>query len=227
MRTMASGRRKQRMNPSPSAERPVSEMALRVYNGSPGSVIFVAPNTGDYRFYVWSGGGGFAVYDYRPDYTFHILSGGSGALSRYDRKMVKGEAATIVAGAPGQASTVTFADGHVVRCTSGGGAFAYDAFQSGGGVGGVATGGDINIDGTEGGGRIGQGPGGGTDGGAAGANVNIGGSVYYGGAGAPGLDGLRGGTGGSAQSSAATVPGGGGAYNNPPAAGQIVVVQRS
>lgn len=226
MRTMRDGRRRQRMNPSPAVEQVAGDLAVRVYFGNT-TTVFTAPSTGVYRFHVWGGGGNFAAFDYGAGFNYAIPSGGSGSLSVYDRKMVKGETANVVSGQYA-ASTVTFADGHVVTAGRGGNAFSDGPGQARGGLGGVATGGDLNIDGTPGGGYTGGGgAGGGTNGGSAGANAFFSGNDYFGGPGAPGLDILRGGNGGSASGVGATNPGGGAAYNQPPGVGQIIVVQRS
>lgn len=151
-----------------------------------GAHIFEAPATGRYMFTLWGGGavgGG--------------TGGGSGAFAQKTRRLRRGETVSIVVGASAGASTATFIDGSVVTAGAGTGT-----------GGGLATGGDLNLNGSSGGtsGNAGDG-GGGTAGGAGGANQGADG----GGAGAPGQGLYKGGRGGSQASAPASAPGGGGA----------------
>ena len=163
---------------------------------TPGSYTFTPTVSGWWKFVLWGGGA-------RPTTGY---GGGSGAYCEITKFITTGQTAALVAGrgaasgGAAQNSTVTFLDGTVVTA----GAAVNE-------IGGTATGGDVNLNGSTGGvdGASGQngGDGLGTGGGAGGLfTPNSGG-----GAGAPANLPFRGGVGGSAGSShyGGGTPGGG------------------
>ena len=167
----------------------------------PGSYTFTPTVSGRWKF-VLCGGGGYVS----PD------GGGSGAYAEITKFLTTGQTVALVTGrgantdAAGTDSTATFPDGTVVT-----------AGAASGNTGGVATGGDVNLDGSDGGLDIDSSAGGnglGTGGGAGGPGTGV--NIYGGGAGAPANLPFRGGAGGSGQNVATgRSPGGGcasGAY---------------
>lgn len=146
---------------------------------------FTPPVAGYWKFVAWGCGG---------DGTSGTSAGSSGAYIEVTRFLTPATPVTIAVNGS-NATVITFADGSVV--TAGGGAQA---------VAGVATGGDVNLNGTSGvlTGSLAGNPGQGT-GGGAGAPAASG----SGGAGAPGNLPYRGGQGGSTARTA-TVGGGAG-----------------
>lgn len=139
-----------------------------------GAFTFTVSRTGYYKFVLWGAGGNGHTA---------AAGGGSGAYCEYTRALSAGQAVIIVAPVVGTAAatTITFADGKVV--SAGNGASATVNVP---GSGGVASGGDVNINGSSGGssnGTTGQpgSEGGGTAGGTGGDPFGAGG----GGAGAP------------------------------------------
>lgn len=156
----------------------------------PGSYTFTAPRSGDWKFVLWGAGGQGSATP---------AGGGSGAYVEVTRKLVAGQSVALVVGGPNDANntSATFPGGVVVTAARG-------ADASSGGAGGVATGGDVRLNGSAGGtgggsGGAGSGTGGGASGGA------------NGGGGAPGVVPFRGGFGGSAVNTVVGSPGGGGA----------------
>ena len=164
---------------------------------TPGSYTFTPTVSGWWKFVLWGGGA-------RPTTGY---GGGSGAYCEITKFITTGQTAALVAGrgagsgGAAQNSTVTFLDGTVVTA----GAAVNE-------IGGTATGGDVNLNGSTGGV---DGPGGasganglGTGGGAGGAyEPNVGG-----GAGAPANLPFLGGVGGYAgggQHYGGGTPGGG------------------
>lgn len=147
-----------------------------VYNYPAGSYTFTVPKNGWYRFYALGGGGGAAIAS---------SSAGSGALVVGDRALVKGQTVALVIGVgggsntDGNATTVTFPDGGVMMAGAGiSGATT--------GAGGAASS-TNNLD-TLYNGSAKAVAGGGTNGGTSGAGN---------GGGSPGVDGFRGGNGGT------------------------------
>jgi hypothetical protein len=154
-----------------------------------GSWTFTTPASGAYKFILWGGG---AV---GQNVSF---AGASGAYSEYTRNLGYGETVALVVGAAGAASTATFRDTKVVTA---GGAAAM--------VAGVASGGDVNLDGSAGVVHSGvAGANGSGTGGGAGGTTN---GTIAGGAGAPAVLPHRGGAGQSASASTTQTPGAGGA----------------
>lgn len=152
---------------------------------TPGSYTFTPTVSGWWKFVLWGGGA-------RPTTGY---GGGSGAYCEITKFITTGQTAALVAGrgaasgGAAQNSTVTFLDGTVVTA----GAAVNE-------IGGTATGGDVNLNGSnggiDGGGGGNGGNGLGTGGGAGGVfDSNVGG-----GAGAPANLPFRGGVGGSAGS---------------------------
>lgn len=154
-----------------------------------GTPTWICPKSGWYRFVQWGAGG----------VTGGTVSGGSGAHTQTVAHINKGQTVAIVVPAGGSDCTVTLPNGRVI--TAGTAAAA---------TGGVASGGDININGSNGtAGGGGNGVAGGGDNGGPGGLGN--GTTNSGGAGAPGSGGYRGGEGGSATGGAgAGTPGAGG-----------------
>jgi len=157
-----------------------------------GSHDFMAPVAGTWKFVMWGPGGD-------PVNNGSNLSGGaSGGYVEYKKFLDKNQIVKLVVGRDTN-TTAVFPDGKLL---SAGAASAN--------IGGVATGGDVNLNGTSTpaigtglSGPAGQGSGAGLGG--------TGSSAADGGAGAPALLPYRGGTGGSISSALATAPGGGGA----------------
>lgn len=127
------------------------------------SYTFTAPDQGVYKFVLWGSG------------TFGNTAGGSGAYCEYSRQMAKGQTVALVVptSSGGLPTTATFPDGKVVSAGFGGV-----------GVAGIASGGDVNLNGSLAG-VAGLGSGGGTSGVGAGG-------------GAPGVLPFRGGSGSTA-----------------------------
>ena len=186
---------------------------------SAGSYTFVAPVSGVFKFIACGSGSGGNGFD---------RGGSSGAYVEKTRRLAVGEAVGIVvakavnlgANSAGNDTIFVFSDGLVV--VAGGGAAI-----SGTGLGGVASNGDVNINGsasspsfTSGnpGSGLGGGPGGGTDG-----------STISGGSGAPGVAPFFGGAGGGVGLLIPGVGGGGagiaGGVQGSSAPGSAVVVQ--
>jgi hypothetical protein len=171
----------------------------------PGSYTWIAPKTGYYRFAQWGsgsqGGGG--------------SSGGSGSHAQSVVLLAKGATvAILVAAIDADNTTVTLPTGRVITAASASGATA-----------GVASGGDINISGTNGIATFGAAPSGLGDNPGTGGVGN--GTSVAGGAGAPGYGGFRGGNGrGSADQPGVTMPGGGANTNNGTVAGGLVLIVR-
>lgn len=219
MRTLLSERRSQRMNAQP--QRGVAPL-VRTFPADGSPQIFVAPEAGVYRFILWGPGGVTAAVDQRGEGgALYYFGGGSGALAVVDRRMARGEQATILSAVRGVATTVTFADGRVVSAGFGG---AGSEATMAGGLGGVATGGDLNKPGLRGGGISVPPEPAGEDGGRQGVSSG----TMYGGAGAPGFDGLKGGNGADQVSTLnATTPGGGGSFWTTPGEGLVIAIRRS
>jgi hypothetical protein len=183
-----------------------------------GTYTFTAPATGYYKFVLWGGGGG--------GYNGGSGAGGSsGAYAEFTRLMTWGERATVVVGVPGPLSTpggdssVTFADGKVVTAGGGGGGGTSTTV-------GVASGGDVNINGSAPGLVGGAGnAGGGTAGGAGGSAI----ASSFAGGGAPGNTPYKGGVGGTYQTIAPGIGGGGygnsvdGSRSSPGGSGAVLV----
>lgn len=159
-----------------------------LYQYTPGIYTFTPPQAGLWKFVLWGAGGG----------CFNGTSGqaaGSGAYCETNRRLDPAQNVTIIVGAgstnSGGATTVTFPDGTVV--SAGGGVTGNST-----GVGGVASGGDVNLAGSAAG-QAGGGTGGGTS-----AGTTSGG-------GAPANLPYRGGSGGAANASGQSPGGGAGA----------------
>jgi hypothetical protein len=153
------------------------------YQYPSGSYVFRAPMAGYWKFVLWGPGG---------QGTFSS-NGGSGAYVEYTQFLGASEEVSIAVGAPAPTSntSATFANGRTVI-----------AGRGSPGVGGTATGGDVNINGSAPGVA-----GGGTGGGAPGTNG--------GGAGAPGQLPFRGGDGGATTGhQEGGSPGAGGMFNS-------------
>lgn len=168
-----------------------------------GAQTWICPKTGRYNVYAWGPGG-------RGDTgTSDSFAGGSGALAIWQRvRLLAGAVATISVpelGATTAATTVALASKPVTLTAGRGGA----GNGSSGGAGGIATGGDININGSVGRpyyvpGNAGRG----TDGGTGGTRGDPG---------APGYDGFRGGNASASVKSGAGSPGAGGKATSSPA----------
>lgn len=155
---------------------------------------WVCPRTGEYTIYAWGPGGSGHL-------TSGAGAGGSGALSIWQRaRFSAGDIVTIAIPSyiATSGDTVCSTPRKATPITAGRGGTGLEATP---GAAGVATGGDINLNGSAGkmGGTTGN-PGGGTDGGAGGED---------GAPGAPGYDGFRGGA-GREVSTSFIGPGGGG-----------------
>lgn len=122
---------------------------------SSGSHTFTVPKEGAglWRLVAWGGGGGGS-----------LEPGGGGALAIKDVHLRDGQQVPVFVAAVGQASTVTLPG---TTLTAGGGTFGSP------GLGGVATGGDVNVSGANSSG---------SNGGAAGSY-----GEYLGGGGGPGI----------------------------------------
>lgn len=171
------------------------------YQFPPGSYTFKVPKSGYWKFVLWGPG---AIGSNGDD------GGGSGAYCEITKPLASGQSVALVVGSGSKvgisnssgASTATFPDGNL---TSAG---TTVSSLGGTGVAAVASGGDVNLNGSLGGqgtggtntGAVGSGTGGGAGGVAAGAN---------GGGGAPANLPFRGGAGGSAGSTNGRSPGGG------------------
>jgi hypothetical protein len=161
-----------------------------------GDQEWVCPRSGLYTVYAWGPGG-------KGYFSASNYAGGSGALAIWQRvRLLAGDKLTISIpnrnASSGDTVVTTARKSNPLTAGRGGDATT----GSSGGVAGVASGGDININGEAG--LIYSSPGangGGTDGGL--------GSATQGSPGAPGYDGLRGGDGGLSGYPAGT-PGGGG-----------------
>ena len=197
MRTIGSGRRVQRVNPPSRGG--LSGVRYQASFNAPttaGAQTWTCPRTGEYTIYAWGPGG-------RGDTaSVNSFAGGSGALAIWQRvRLLAGAIATISIpelGATTAATTVNLASKSVTLTAGRGG----DGNGSSGGAGGIATGGDININGTAGLSYLVSGAdGGGTDGGNGGARGEPG---------APGYDGFRGGNASASNNSGAGSPGAGG-----------------
>jgi hypothetical protein len=129
------------------------ELVGSIFQYPPGSYTFVAPQSGRWKFVGWSPGGGNS-----GDSSF--VASGSGAYIEVTRVLSRGQAVTIVvsagvSGSSGSGNTsMTFPDGTIAVCTPG----------QRTGPGGVASGGDVNLNGSAAG-SPGQGTGGGQSGG--------------------------------------------------------------
>lgn len=184
-------------------------------NLSKGATAFVAPSSGRFKFHAWGGGWG----------GDGASGGASGSYLEITRNLAKGQVVAVTVGVAGSLSTspgdttLTFPNGSVATAAAG-------ASRS---TGGVATGGDVNLNGSApgtggGSGANGSGTGGGLGGTGDGASIN-------GGAGAPGvlpMSGGRGGGGGVGVQAGAS-PGGGGRSNDggggtPPGGSGLVIV---
>ena len=199
MRTILDGRREQRVNPPSRGG--LSGVRYQASFNAPttaGAQTWTCPRTGEYTIYAWGfgGRGGTNTGDY---------AGSSGALAIWQRvRFQAGDTVTITI--PERASTTGDTTVSTARksatLTAGRGG---DGGVSAGAVG-VASNGDVNINGSEG--KIAPAAGnagGGTDGGS--------GSTNTGSPGAPGYDGLRGGDAGGFYPGG--TPGAGGQRSSP------------
>jgi hypothetical protein len=188
--------------------------------GLPGTYTFRASRTGAYKFVAWGGGGagmnsqGGAAWG----------AGGSAAYGEITKTLAAGQLVTVQVGpSNGGTTQLAFPDGSIATATGGSGPTSAPA----GGLGGTATGFDVNINGSQGatnggtasaGGGTSGGVGGGTNGGA-GAPANV---PYVGAAGgAPaGFSGVAPGpgAGGCMVGTGATGP-------NPPGGCGLVLIQ--
>lgn len=165
-----------------------------------GTVSFVVPYDGDYKFYLWSGG-----------YHGDLVNGGpSGSYLEITKSLTAGQTVTGSVGRGGKKtvsptlSTLTFPDTSVV--TAGVASGYYTGNRA------VATGGNVNLNGSLGGqtpGAAGE-AGLGTGGAAAGPGD---GSLISGGGGAPANLPMRGGT-SYALGTSGQAPGGGGSSSD-------------
>lgn len=162
------------------------------YQFAPGSYTFTSPKGGRWKFVLWGPGGNSGG---------GVDGGGSGAYVEITKTVLTGQTVALVVSSAGAATTATFLDGAVASAGAGSGI-----------TGGTASGGDVNLNGSNGGASGGSNAGTagtGTGGGAAGA----GGAGLPGGAGAPANLPFRGGAGGTGAGIPAVVsgksPGGG------------------
>lgn len=164
----------------------------------PGAHSFRPTVPGFYKFVLWGPGGSEVA-------AGGLGSGGSGAYVEITKPLAAGQVVALVVSDYGAPTTATFPDGKVASAghgadCPGGGA---------GGVGGAATGGDVNLDGATGGSSVGPAQAAlGTAPGAPGSGNNAG-------AGAPANLPFRGGRGGNPYTTASITtnpqaPGGGG-----------------
>ena len=157
---------------------------------APGTTNWTVPYSGRWKFVAWSGGGTGAS---------PAEGGNSGCYAEKTKALAANTVVAIVVGGPSASTTITFPDGTVVTCPAGNGGASAPP---------TPTGGDVNLQGSQGGnnsggaGANGQGTGGGA--GKAGNGSNTGG-----GAGAPANLPFRGGD-GSSTSVYSRTPGGGG-----------------
>ena len=197
MRTIGSGRRVQRVNP-PGRDAESAPTRYQESFNAPSTVVdqtWTCPKSGFYTVYAWGPGGRGGLSGSQP-------AGGSGALAVWSRlRFGVGETVTITIPALGATTgdTVVATASKAVNLTAGRGAEG-----GSGGAGGVAAGGDLNINGTAGLSSGTGNPGGGDDGGTGGVR---------GSPGAPGTDGYRGGNGVENFQAGAGTPGAGGAYS--------------
>lgn len=204
MRTILDGRRDQRVNPPSRGG--LSGVRYQASFNAPttaGAQTWTCPRTGEYTIYAWGPGGRGETG------TTNGFAGGSGALAIWQRvRLLAGAIATISIpnlGATTAATTVDLASKSVTLTAGRGGD---GNGSSGGGAGGIATGGDININGTAGLYYLVSGKdGGGTDGGNGGTRGDPG---------APGYDGFRGGNASASATSSAGSPGAGGKATSSP-----------
>lgn len=181
----------------------------------PGSINWVAPYSGRFRFYLWGPGMG----------GNNSNGNGSGALTVTTLNIAAGQSVTGTVGkgyvinesASGNDSTLTFPNGRTTTAAA--------PLPVTPRTGGLASGGDINYNGADGGvqggaetGSTGQG----TGGGAGGT-----GSGYGGGGGAPGIAPFFGGKGGNRTGNqGGRTPGGGGQggpENSPGGDGLLII----
>jgi hypothetical protein len=125
----------------------------------PGTLSFTPPVSGYWKFVGWGGGG---------NGTSGTIAGGSGAYVEITKFLTTSSVVTIVTGTYRGDTTFTFSDGTVA--TAGGA-------PGGAGAAGIASGGDINLNGSAGVSGAGTGNAGlGTGGGPGGASGTRGGS---------------------------------------------------
>lgn len=199
MRTILDGRRDQRVNPPPRASGASVARYQDTYRAPTvaGDQTWVCPEAGLYTIYAWSAGGYGS--------TSASGGGGGGALAVAQRVRLGAGAEVVISLAvrpnsakPAPASTVVTIPGRpsTLTCTPG-------QDVGSGGAGGVASGGDVNVNG------------------AAQVSATIGGD-------AASYDGFLGGQGGrgDAPNYPAQTPGGGGggnAANNLPGPGLVII----
>lgn len=182
------------------ANRYAQTFAQAPYVFLPGSNTFTAPRSGVWKFVLWGPGASGST-------GVGADGGGAGAYCEYSRRLVVGEAVTLVVGAttrgagtPASDTTATFAGGLQVVTAGRGGVGVLAS-------GGTASGGDVNINGGSGGTAGANGAAGGGSTGGAGGTASGG---VAGGGGAPANAPFRGGRGADANALFAQVPGGGG-----------------
>lgn len=167
----------------------IRQQSTYVHAFGPGATNWRCPLTGNYKF-VFKGDGALNHFDGSTTY-----GGGSGAHAEITRFLAAGQLVVISSAAT---KTTTFDDGHVM---SAGGAGVAP-------IAGVASGGDLNLNGSLGGsgnGAAGLGPGGGTGG--------LGNGSSGGGAGGPGTLDFPGGNGGDGTTTSGSWPSAGGSGN--------------
>lgn len=180
------------MNPPRKAASPAAVSSyVRTY--SAGSYDWRCPKTGTYRFVLWGSGGG-------GDNAGPNEGGGGGAHVQKTARVRAGQLVPVVVGGPslpddsGAATTVALPSGLV---SAGGGE---KGNAGAGGAGGIATGGDVNVNGSD---SFGS-----TGGASASSGLFAGGGVSMGGV--------------------ASIPGGGGGISGPQfggGGGYLVIVR--
>ena len=201
---------------------------VRSYPARAASYTWTVPENGTYRFYAWGAGSVGASFDLRGCIgSIYSASGASGGLAVVDKTLTAGESVTLAVGlASGATTTVTFPSGTPLSAGGGGTGNATCSYEFTPAAGGVASGGDTNINGSDGkvfSSSVAGNAGGGTHGGL--------GHPTHGTPGAPGHDGLYGGTGGSGYTRSST-PGAGGSvlYTSHPQQGihgeGLVIIRR-
>lgn len=160
----------------------------------PGTYTWTAPTSGRFKFVLWGGG-----------YQGEVGNGGaSGSYAEKTATMGLGQTASLTVGGPGSDTVLTLPGGAVITAGA----------AAAGNTVGVASGGDVNLNGSLGGAPSASGVNGlGTGGGVGGAPN----ATKPGGAGAPATLPFRGGAGLDGATGALVAgqaPGGGGIYNS-------------